>query len=120
MESFPLFEGPAFYLGDGVLAHFAAQFVNDLFALCQKLLATGLDDAVALFVSLVLQFCFDLLDDNPLLARSVQRRYPYLLPLNVIQVEMMRRYRKGDQSEQVSRNIQLTMNGLSTALRNSG
>ncbi|OKX78454.1 phosphoenolpyruvate carboxylase [Corynebacterium glutamicum] len=62
----------------------------------------------------------DLLDDNPLLARSVQRRYPYLLPLNVIQVEMMRRYRKGDQSEQVSRNIQLTMNGLSTALRNSG
>ncbi|WP_087063300.1 phosphoenolpyruvate carboxylase [Corynebacterium glutamicum] len=62
----------------------------------------------------------DLLDDNPLLARSVQRRYPYLLPLNVIQVEMMRRYRKGDQSEQVSRNIQLAMNGLSTALRNSG
>lgn len=62
----------------------------------------------------------DLLDENPLLARSVQRRYPYLLPLNVIQVEMMRRYRKGDQSEQVSRNIQLTMNGLSTALRNSG
>nr|CAA32450.1 unnamed protein product [Corynebacterium glutamicum] len=62
----------------------------------------------------------DLLDDNPLLARSVQRRYPYLLPLNVIQVEMMRRYRKGDQSEQVSRNIQLTMNGLSTAVRNSG
>lgn len=62
----------------------------------------------------------DLLDDNPLLARSVQRRYPYLLPLNVIQVEMMRRYRTGDHSDGVSRNIQLTMNGLSTALRNSG
>lgn len=62
----------------------------------------------------------DLLDDNPLLARSVRSRFPYLLPLNVIQVEMMRRYRSGDESEEVSRNIQLTMNGLSTALRNSG
>ncbi|WP_080794815.1 phosphoenolpyruvate carboxylase [Corynebacterium pacaense] len=62
----------------------------------------------------------DLLDDNPLLARSVRSRYPYLLPLNVIQVEMMRRYRSGDDSVEVSRNIQLTMNGLSTALRNSG
>lgn len=62
----------------------------------------------------------DLLDDNPMLARSVRSRYPYLLPLNVIQVEMMQRYRAGDESEEVSRNIQLTMNGLSTALRNSG
>ena len=73
MESFPLFEGPAFYLGDGVLAHFAAQFVNDLFALCQKLLATGLDDAVALFVSLVLQFCFDLLATLARLLTPVDR-----------------------------------------------
>ena len=62
----------------------------------------------------------DLLDDNPQLARSVMRRFPYLLPLNVIQVEMMRRFRQGDESEGVSRNIRLTMNGLSTALRNSG
>lgn len=62
----------------------------------------------------------DLLDENPLLARSVRSRFPYLLPLNVIQVEMMRRYRAGDESKGVSRNIQLTMNGLATALRNSG
>lgn len=62
----------------------------------------------------------DLLDDNPTLARSVRSRFPYLLPLNVIQVEMMRRYRSGDDSASVSRNIQLTMNGLATALRNSG
>lgn len=62
----------------------------------------------------------DLLDDNPALARSVRSRFPYLLPLNVIQVEMMRRYRSGDESTAVPRNIRLTMNGLSTALRNSG
>lgn len=61
-----------------------------------------------------------LLDDNPLLARSVDMRFPYLMPLNVIQLEMLRRYRAGDNRDRVHRGIQLTMNGLATALRNSG
>lgn len=63
-----------------------------------------------------------LLEDNPQLARSVSRRYPYLLPLNVIQLEMLRRYREGeaDKDKWVSHAIRLTMNGLATALRNSG
>ena len=61
-----------------------------------------------------------LLADNPALERSVRSRFPYLLPLNVIQLELLRRYRAGDAREVVSRGIQLTMNGLSTALRNSG
>lgn len=62
----------------------------------------------------------DLLADNPMLARSVRRRFPYLLPLNIIQVELLRRHRAGDERDAVSRGIQLTMNGLATALRNSG
>ena len=62
----------------------------------------------------------DLLADNPSLARSVRRRFPYLLPLNIIQLELLRRHRAGDGRESVSRGIQLTMNGLATALRNSG
>lgn len=61
-----------------------------------------------------------LLEDNPQLARSVRRRYPYLLPLNVIQLEMLRRYREGKSDEWVGHAIRLTMNGLATALRNSG
>ena len=61
-----------------------------------------------------------LLGDNPLLARSVDMRFPYLMPLNVIQLEMLRRYRAGDARDKVRRGIQLTMNGLATALRNSG
>ena len=61
-----------------------------------------------------------LLDDNPALARSVRNRFPYLEPLNVLQVELLRRYRAGDQDPQVRTGIQLTMNGLATALRNSG
>ncbi|WP_018295568.1 phosphoenolpyruvate carboxylase [Corynebacterium lubricantis] len=62
----------------------------------------------------------ELLADNPDLARSVRSRFPYLLPLNVIQLELLRRHRAGDQRTSVSRGIQLTMNGLATALRNSG
>ena len=62
----------------------------------------------------------DLLADNPALARSVFNRFPYLEPLNHLQVELLRRYRSGDTDELVQRGILLTMSGLASALRNSG
>jgi len=62
----------------------------------------------------------DLLADNPALARSVFNRFPYLEPLNHLQVELLRRYRCGDDDELVRRGILLTMSGLASALRNSG
>ncbi|OCB54015.1 phosphoenolpyruvate carboxylase [Mycobacterium malmoense] len=62
----------------------------------------------------------DLLADNPALARSVFNRFPYLEPLNHLQVELLRRYRSGDDDELVQRGILLTMNGLASTLRNSG
>ncbi len=62
----------------------------------------------------------DLLWDNPALKRSVFNRFPYLEPLNHLQIELLQRYRSGDEDPQVQRGILLTMNGLATALRNSG
>lgn len=62
----------------------------------------------------------DLLADNAALARSVFNRFPYLEPLNHLQVELLRRYRSGETDELVQRGILLTMSGLATALRNSG
>ncbi len=62
----------------------------------------------------------DLLADNPALARSVFNRFPYLEPLNHLQVELLRRFRSGDDDELVQRGILLTMSGLASALRNSG
>lgn len=62
----------------------------------------------------------DLLADNHALKRSVFNRFPYLEPLNHLQVELLRRYRSGDEDPLVQRGILLTMNGLATALRNSG
>ena len=62
----------------------------------------------------------DLLADNPALARSVFNRFPYLEPLNHLQVELLRQHRAGATDERTQRGILLTMSGLATALRNSG
>ena len=62
----------------------------------------------------------DPLADNPTLARSIRNRYPYLDPLHVMQVELLRRHRAGDHDELVARGIQLTLNAIATGLRNSG
>lgn len=62
----------------------------------------------------------DLVSENQRQARSLKRRYPYLLPLNAVQLELLRRYRQGDDQFLVSKTIQVTMNGLATALRNAG
>ncbi len=61
-----------------------------------------------------------LLADNPTLARSIRNRFPYLDPLNHVQVELLRRYRSGDRDERLLRVIHLTINGLAAGLRNSG
>jgi phosphoenolpyruvate carboxylase len=61
-----------------------------------------------------------LLADNPTLARSIRNRFPYLDPLNHLQVELLRRFRAGATDERTRRAIHLTINGLAAGLRNSG
>jgi phosphoenolpyruvate carboxylase len=60
------------------------------------------------------------LEANPALARSIRNRFPYLDPLNHLQVELLKRYRAGDSADKVHRGIHLTINGLAAGLRNSG
>jgi phosphoenolpyruvate carboxylase len=61
-----------------------------------------------------------LLAGNPLLERSIRNRFPYLDPLNHVQVELLKDHRAQSGDEQVLRGIQLTINGISAGLRNSG
>jgi phosphoenolpyruvate carboxylase len=61
-----------------------------------------------------------LLQGNPLLDRSIRNRFPYLDPLNHVQVELLKEHRAHSPDEQVLRGIQLTINGISAGLRNSG
>jgi phosphoenolpyruvate carboxylase len=63
------------------------------------------------------------LQSNPALARSIQHRFPYIDPLNHLQVELLRRFRRrsaGDDLERVQRGIHLSINGIAAGLRNTG
>ena len=64
------------------------------------------------------------LASNPALARSIEHRFPYLDPLNHLQVELMRRYRQlkegGQTNERVQRGLHISINGVAAGLRNTG
>jgi phosphoenolpyruvate carboxylase len=62
----------------------------------------------------------ELLEGNPLLARSIRNRFPYIDPLNHVQIELLRRHRAGDGDPDVVAGIHLTINGIAAGLRNSG
>jgi phosphoenolpyruvate carboxylase len=61
-----------------------------------------------------------LLEGNALLARSIRHRFPYLNPLNHVQVELLKRRRAGDTDARVVEGIHLSINGIAAGLRNSG
>jgi phosphoenolpyruvate carboxylase len=68
------------------------------------------------------------LASNPTLARSIEHRFPYLDPLNHLQVELMRRYRRYPEGTSVEdpvfakvrRGIHISINGVAAGLRNTG
>jgi phosphoenolpyruvate carboxylase len=64
------------------------------------------------------------LQSNPALARSIAHRFPYLDPLNHLQVELLRRYRQhkeaGPSHERLQRGIHISINGVAAGLRNTG
>jgi phosphoenolpyruvate carboxylase len=62
----------------------------------------------------------ELLESNPLLARSIRNRFPYIDPLNHVQIELLRRHRSGDPTPSVVQGIHLSINGIAAGLRNSG
>ncbi len=62
----------------------------------------------------------ELLASNLLLARSIRNRFPYIDPLHHFQVHMLREHRAGNDDPKILRGIQLTINGISAGLRNSG
>jgi phosphoenolpyruvate carboxylase len=61
-----------------------------------------------------------LLEKNPSLDASIRLRLPYIEPLNLLQVELLKRHRAGETDARVQEGIQLSINAVATALRNSG
>ena len=60
------------------------------------------------------------LASNTALQRSIRHRFPYLAPLQHLQVELVRRYRAGQADERVQRGIHISINGIAAGLRNTG
>ena len=60
----------------------------------------------------------ELLDRHPVVQRSVRLRNPYVDPMNAIQVELLRRYRAGDDA--ATQPLLRSIAGIAAALRNTG
>jgi phosphoenolpyruvate carboxylase len=61
-----------------------------------------------------------LLEHNPVLARSIRLRNPYVDPMSFMQVELLRRRRAGEDSPEIHNALGATINGISAGLRNTG
>jgi phosphoenolpyruvate carboxylase len=61
-----------------------------------------------------------LLANNPALDSSIRLRLPYIEPLNLLQVELLKRHRAGEDDPRIREGIELSINAIATALRNSG
>jgi phosphoenolpyruvate carboxylase len=61
-----------------------------------------------------------LLETNPVLARSIRLRNPYVDPMSLIQVDLLRRKRAGEESDELNYALAATINGISAGLRNTG
>ncbi|MGA3071420.1 MAG: phosphoenolpyruvate carboxylase, partial [Terracidiphilus sp.] len=62
----------------------------------------------------------ELLQSNQVLAHSIKLRNPYVDPMHLIQVDMLRRKRAGEDTPEVNRAIAATISGISAGLRNTG
>jgi len=62
----------------------------------------------------------ELLESNQVLARSIKLRNPYVDPMHLIQVDLLRRKRAGEDTPEVNRAIAATISGIAAGLRNTG
>jgi len=62
----------------------------------------------------------ELLEGDPVLSQSIRLRNPYVDPMSLIQVELLRRQQQGDTDAGHSVAMAATVNGIAAALRNTG
>jgi phosphoenolpyruvate carboxylase len=102
------------------IARLYASLVEDE-ALCNRIFTT-LEAEFNLTHRMVLEITKQrsLLETNPVLNHSIRLRNPYVDPMSLIQVELIRRKRAGEDSPELNRAISATINGISAGLRNTG
>ena len=125
-SKFPLFSDMlrnvelAMAKADFSIAHLYASLVDDaaLRESVYEMLADEFHRAKRMVLRLTGQS--ELLERNPVLSRSIRLRNPYVDPMSLIQVELLRRKRNGEQSGELDYAIGATMNGIAAGLHNTG
>ena len=126
MAEFPLFIDlirnveMALAKADLGIAELYASLVPD--AGLRKRVFSKIEDRVGAYARAVLAVTGqrELLQNNQVLARSIRLRNPYVDPMSLIQVDLLRRKRAGEHTPEVNRAIAGTINGISAGLRNTG
>lgn len=100
----------------------AAQYDHVLVDPALRGLGESLREALAMTIAVVLQVSQrqTLLVDNPVLRRSIDVRNPYVDPINLVQVELLRRHRDAPDDRAILDALQITINGVAAGLRNTG
>jgi phosphoenolpyruvate carboxylase len=61
-----------------------------------------------------------LIESNAVLRRSIDVRNPYVDPINLVQIELLRRLREHPEAEAVRDALHVTINGVAAGMRNTG
>jgi phosphoenolpyruvate carboxylase len=62
----------------------------------------------------------ELVETNRVLRRSIDTRNPYVDPINLVQIELLKRLRESPESEELRRAFVITVNGIAAGMRNTG
>ena len=103
-------------------ARIAAEYDRQLVPEALRPLGRELRDRLARAVAALLQVTTHrhLLEGNPVLRRSIAVRNPYVDPINLVQIEVMRRLRQGDHDPRLHDAFVVTVNGIAAGMRNTG
>jgi phosphoenolpyruvate carboxylase len=109
----------------GIAAHYDRHLVPPEYRDLGEMLRQRLQKAIRAVLSITGHH--DLLDDNPVLRRSIDVRNPYVDPINLLQVELLRRLREQNagrpddpQTTRLHRALLVTINGIAAGMRNTG
>ncbi len=105
---------------DFSIARLYADLVEDV-ALRERVF-TILRDEFELTLQMVLKITGQkgLLETNPVLERSIRLRNPYVDPMSLVQVELLRRKRRGENTDELNYALAATINGIAAGLHNTG
>jgi len=103
-------------------ARIAAEYDRQLVADALRPMGHELRDRLAQAVSALLKVTghTNLLEGNPVLRRSIDVRNPYVDPINLVQIEVVRRLRQGDHDPRLHDAFVVTVNGIAAGMRNTG